>query len=609
MKKVKFYIKQMMVFAIVGATAFSIACDALTDTGDDPVVTEDPIASFQFQVDAADFLKVTFSNFSQNATSYAWDFGDGETSTEESPVHAYAEADTYTVTLTATNDAGNASKSETVALNDPLATQRTLVGDNGKVWQFIADASTGVNAYDVFPEARDQIWWSLGGVEPLCVRECIMDDTWTFNTDGTFTFENNGDAWAEGAFKADLLGGCFDASDASNWVGANGEDLNGWNSGTHDFTFNPASGSLVIVGGFIGLPKAADNAEVSVPQATVSYTVVKLVNAEVDTLVVETPIPGGFWRTTLVSYDNASDKIVVGECAAVEEVNVTFKVDMNDYSGAFTTVYVSGSFNGWSGDANPLSDADVDGVWEVTLPLPASTDNIEYKFQMDGWAAFEQWDNADLECIISSDATNYNRGLSTGTGDMTVSYCFNTCSACAVTVTAADLAGTTWNVPAEPNALVVGPGIGNGDWYKIDQGWVDAAICLFDDTFTFGADGSFVHDPKAEVFLEGGVNGVDANGCYAVGSLPANLTTWGGGTFTYTFADGVDGGNPTVTLSGNGAYIGFYKGASGAELTEPRDGSNTYEIISYSGDVMVVSIDISAGLDRSAAWTYKLVKN
>jgi len=47
----------------------------------------------------------TFTNTSVGATTYAWDFGDGNTSTSTSPVHEYSAAGTYTVTLTATNGA------------------------------------------------------------------------------------------------------------------------------------------------------------------------------------------------------------------------------------------------------------------------------------------------------------------------------------------------------------------------------------------------------------------------------------------------------------------------------------------------------------------------
>ena len=38
--------------------------------------------------------------------SWAWDFGDGNTSTAQHPTHGYALAGTYTVTLTATDDGG-----------------------------------------------------------------------------------------------------------------------------------------------------------------------------------------------------------------------------------------------------------------------------------------------------------------------------------------------------------------------------------------------------------------------------------------------------------------------------------------------------------------------
>ena len=50
--------------------------------------------------------------------SYDWNFGDGTTSTLQSPVHVYAAAGTYTVTLVVTDDIGlyaSVSHSVTVA--------------------------------------------------------------------------------------------------------------------------------------------------------------------------------------------------------------------------------------------------------------------------------------------------------------------------------------------------------------------------------------------------------------------------------------------------------------------------------------------------------------
>ena len=57
---------------------------------------------------------------------------------------------------------------------------------------------------------------------------------------------------------------------------------------------------------------------------------------------------------------------------------------MNNYSGTFTNVYVSGTFNDWSGDGNPLSDDDSDGVWTGTIvDVPLGLQ--EYKFTLDNW--------------------------------------------------------------------------------------------------------------------------------------------------------------------------------------------------------------------------------
>lgn len=54
------------------------------------------------------------TNFSvvdpENVDTYAWDFGDGSTSTDESPTHTYTEAGNYTVTITISNECGQVTK-------------------------------------------------------------------------------------------------------------------------------------------------------------------------------------------------------------------------------------------------------------------------------------------------------------------------------------------------------------------------------------------------------------------------------------------------------------------------------------------------------------------
>lgn len=49
-------------------------------------------------------LTATFFNTSQGATMYAWDFGDGSTSTQPAPTHTYAATGVYTVRLIASNN-------------------------------------------------------------------------------------------------------------------------------------------------------------------------------------------------------------------------------------------------------------------------------------------------------------------------------------------------------------------------------------------------------------------------------------------------------------------------------------------------------------------------
>jgi|TARA_B100001093_G_scaffold285641_1_gene272852 PKD repeat protein len=52
-------------------------------------------------------LRVEFSNSSLRYNSSSWDFGDGNTSTEDSPTHMYTTSGTYDVTLSVVGDGGS----------------------------------------------------------------------------------------------------------------------------------------------------------------------------------------------------------------------------------------------------------------------------------------------------------------------------------------------------------------------------------------------------------------------------------------------------------------------------------------------------------------------
>ncbi|HND89345.1 MAG TPA: PKD domain-containing protein, partial [Saprospiraceae bacterium] len=72
-------------------------------------VTINPLPAANFTASVSG-LTVTFNNTSTNATVHYWEFGDGNTSNEEDPVHTYAESGNYMVVLTVSNECGTATK-------------------------------------------------------------------------------------------------------------------------------------------------------------------------------------------------------------------------------------------------------------------------------------------------------------------------------------------------------------------------------------------------------------------------------------------------------------------------------------------------------------------
>jgi len=96
---------------------FCIGCEGLyefelpeANSKEDTVL---PSAGFTYAADPMDFTIVKFNNLSFEATTFLWDFGGGNTSTEEDPTFTFAAEGTYPVTLTA-SDARGASDMITV---------------------------------------------------------------------------------------------------------------------------------------------------------------------------------------------------------------------------------------------------------------------------------------------------------------------------------------------------------------------------------------------------------------------------------------------------------------------------------------------------------------
>lgn len=92
---------------------------------------------------------VSFTNYSSNATSYRWSFGDGSSSTLSNPTHTYTTVGDKTVTLTAYNGSYSDSDSKTIHVHaSRVYITRIVLADwpsrntSGNVWDQFATAST-----------------------------------------------------------------------------------------------------------------------------------------------------------------------------------------------------------------------------------------------------------------------------------------------------------------------------------------------------------------------------------------------------------------------------------------------------------------------------------
>jgi PKD repeat protein len=546
-------------------------------------------ASYQYQVDASDFLKVQFTNFSTHYVSLSWDFGDGSAaSTDANPLHTYAAAGTYTVTLSATgSDKVVSTKSQQVVLVDPNTELKKLTGETTKSWKLLRDVSTGVYPLQVGPNDRSQIWWALGINEEVGNRPCILNDEWIFGINKSYQYNSHGDIWAEGGvWSSPPATGCV-ANDAGNFKNVDNADISGWNDFINPFDYDASGKTLTVNGGYIGLAKAGSTDEVKVPQTSVVYNVVKLADKDAsahqaDTLILETSLSaaGGYWRFVLVHYDNPADepaipgaKPVVGFTYSINAKDVTFT---NTTTGTGTITYAWDFGDGSSSTStSPTHSYATDGIYSVKLT-----------------------------------ATN-SVGNSSVTQQVTIS---------STTLTEAALNGggsKIWVLKPATGSFEVGPNIADGSWYggnlnMSDPASADYRPCLFNDQFIFKSGGGYEYNAQSDLFIEG-YWGTGSTGCQPESAATGAAAIWkSNNTFTYTFTAASGNTPATITVNGLGAFIALPKAYNGGEYAAPPSVNNpvTYKVLSYVNDgtreTMQIYVDISAGQTGGGFWTFTL---
>jgi PKD repeat protein len=79
------------------------------------VVTPTPVASFT-QALGNNSYTIAFTNTTTNGSTYNWDFGNGQSSTNASPTHVYTQNGSFTVTLVANNGTCSSTSTGTVSI-------------------------------------------------------------------------------------------------------------------------------------------------------------------------------------------------------------------------------------------------------------------------------------------------------------------------------------------------------------------------------------------------------------------------------------------------------------------------------------------------------------
>ncbi len=576
-------------FAVLAVAAFAVSCNK----DDEPI---EVISGFSYTIDPANFLKVNFTNASSNFSSLSWDFGDGSAvSTESNPSHTYAATGTYVVKLTATAADGSVDvSSQNITVTDPDAELTKLTGATSKTWKLLRVVTEGRWPLEVGPIDHSTVWWAQGrDNDEIAKRPCIMNDEYIFSRNGVYEYKTNGDFWAEG--------GVFDpanvcqTTDPANLKGPNGEDLSAFGDGVHAFRLNANAGKLTVkgYGAFVGLPKIGTDNEVSVPQDSVTYDIIKLTDSAVDTLIINVnwKFPGSmsddaYWRMVLVHYDDPSQEPGIPDPKPV----ASFTSELNGLTVSFTNTSQYASSYSWNfGDgnsstaANPTHTYAAAGIYDVVLT-----------------------------------ATN-SQGTATATQQITVTSGY---------MTEADLIGGAWKVRNAALSIFVGSGFGLSDWWSVPANFLDGSSsgtedwsCITNDEFIFSAGGVYEYKANGDARNDGYMG--SPNGCISDAALAAsgNGAAFGSAVHSFVFTPGAGSQRPVITLT-NGAsgaaFIGFYKGYYGGEndnsANPPNGGlsTNRYEVMSYLNDgtteTLTLSVDYSAAHDGSRAWSVVLVR-
>lgn len=160
---------------------YKVTLIAINGLGNDTSIQEDyitiedtPLSDFDFTRNG---FEISFMNNSQNATSYSWDFGDGNQSMDENPTHMYGGDGDYNVVLIVENGCGRDTIEKEVSIsNFPNA-------------NFTANVFSGcvpltVDFENLSSTNTESVEWIIPGASPGTTTD--VDPSITFNNPGLY---------------------------------------------------------------------------------------------------------------------------------------------------------------------------------------------------------------------------------------------------------------------------------------------------------------------------------------------------------------------------------------------------------------------------------------
>ena len=473
----------------------------------------------------------------------------------------------------------------------------------------------GVGAAGVGPTAGSMEWFTTDA-DVVAARACWFDDSFVFGLDGSFSNEMGADTWVEA------------------WQG--GTDSCGAPVAPHDGTaagtwvWDEAAGTLTIngKGAHLGLPKAVNGQELATPSAapdSITYNILTLTADGMNLTVTVETAPGVWWTFNLAK-------------KPVSPFVGTWKLDGAGAAGVGPT---AGSMEWFTTDADVVAAR---ACWFDDSFVFGADGSFSNEMGTETWV--EAWQGGADSCGApvaphdGSAAATFSHNVEAGTvtinglgahlglpkavngqelaspsaapESITYNILTLTADGMNLTVTVETAPGVWWTfnlAKVPPSVLIgtwmldgagaagVGPTAGSMEWFTTDADVVAARACWFDDSFVFGADGSFSNEMGTETWVEAWQGGADSCGAPVA---PHD------GSAAATFSHDVEAG--TLTINGLGAHLGLPKAVNGQELATPSAApeSITYTILTLTADGMNLTVTVETA--PGVWWTFNLAK-